>query len=121
MQKNVIVAVSGASGTAYAVNLLTKLNDLNIAVDLVISDGAKLVMEAELDKSLDLETMATRAHSNDNLAAAIASGSYLSLGMVVAPCSSGTLAKIANGMTDNLISRAAAVCLKEKRPLKTLQ
>ncbi len=117
MQKTVIVAVSGASGTAYAVNLLTKLNDLNIAVDLVISDGAKLVMEAELDKSLDLETMATRAHSNDNLAAAIASGSYLSLGMVVAPCSSGTLAKIANGMTDNLISRAAAVCLKEKRPL----
>jgi len=117
MTKNVTVALSGASGTAYAVNLLRKLSGLNVDVDLVLSDGAKLVMRAELREMANLESMVTRAHSNDNLAAPIASGSYLSHGMVVAPCSSGTLAKIANGITDNLISRAAAVCLKEKRPL----
>jgi len=117
MTKNLIIGVSGASGTIYARNLLKKLKKLSIQTDLVISSGAKEVIAHELSGEMDLETLASRVYENNNMAAAIASGSYLSLGMVVAPCSSSSLAKIAHGISDNLLTRAASVCLKENRPL----
>lgn len=117
MKNNLIVAVSGASGTIYAANLLKKLQALNVETDLVVSSGAKAVMLHELKDSINLESLATRVYENNNLGAAIASGSYLASAMVVLPCSSSSLAKIAHGISDNLITRAASVCLKEGRPL----
>ena len=117
MKNKLIIAVSGASGTIYAKNLLEKLNVLDIETELVLSSGAKAVMVHELKNDVNLEHLATRVYNNDDLGAAIASGSYLASAMVVAPCSSSSLAKIAHGISDNLISRAASVCLKENRPL----
>ncbi|HHO56590.1 MAG TPA: UbiX family flavin prenyltransferase [Trueperaceae bacterium] len=117
MENKLIVGVSGASGTIYALNLLNKLAKLNIQIDLVISTGAKEVIAHELKKEINLEKLASRVYDNKNLGAAIASGSYLARGMVIAPCSSSSLAKIAHGISDNLLTRAASVCLKENRPL----
>ena len=102
----------------YARDLLMTLRLLPFETHLVVTNGAKQVIPTELDESvLELEALADVTYKDSDLGAAIASGSYRTLGMVVVPCSAGTLAKVALGMTDNLVSRAAHVTLKERRPL----
>jgi 4-hydroxy-3-polyprenylbenzoate decarboxylase len=115
---NLIVAISGGSGMIYARDLLETLQALPVQSHVVITNGAKQVIPSELDDSLhDLEALADVVHKDSNLGASIASGSFQTSGMVVVPCSAGSLAKVALGLTDNLLSRAAHVTLKERRPL----
>lgn len=114
----IVVAISGGSGVIYALELLKALNSLPIEVHLVITNGAKQVIPTELNEAItDIEKLADVVHKNNNLGASIASGSFQVRGMVIVPCSVGTLAKVALGLTDNLVSRAAHVQLKEKHPL----
>ena len=115
----VVVAVSGGSGMPYAVDLLAALSRIDgVETHLVVTAGAKLVLPTEIDLPLaDLLSLADVVHKDADLGAPIASGSFRAHGMVVVPCSAGTLAKVAQGFTDNLVARAAHVCLKERRPL----
>lgn len=113
-----VVGVSGGSGIPYAVGVLRALNELEVETHLVVSSGAKRVMSAEGGPQLpDLTALATHVHEDRDLAASVASGSYRTDGMLIVPCSAGTLAKVAHGFADNLVSRAAHVTLKERRPL----
>ena len=125
---NVTIAVTGASGAALAQQLLRTLEtDVRVtAVDFVASESALRVMAEELhlsgrnqlvEKLLGVSSRKIHTHAEQDIGASIASGSYPSAGMIVLPCSMGTLAGIANGMAGNLIERAADVCLKERRPL----
>ena len=112
----IVVGITGASGVQYAHALLRNLRGHD--VDLVISEDAKKVIAHETDvTATDLAKLATHAYANDDTAAPPSSGSYRFDAMVVVPCSMGTLGKIAWGISDNLITRAAAVTLKEKRKL----
>jgi len=114
--KRLIVAITGASGTLYGIRLLQALKATDIETHVVMSDSAKITMSAETDFKVDeIEALADVVHSAKNIGAAIASGSFQTLGMVVAPCSINTLSEIAWGITGNLISRAADVALKERR------
>jgi 4-hydroxy-3-polyprenylbenzoate decarboxylase len=115
----VVVAVSGGSGLVYALDLLRALTRVpDVERHLIVTAGAKQVLPTELDLGLPgLEALADVVHKDADLGASIASGSFRAHGMVVVPCSAGTLAKVAQGFTDNLVSRAAHVCLKERRPL----
>jgi len=117
--RRIVVAVSGGSGMPYAVDLLRALRAIaGVETHLVVTAGAKQVLPTEVDLTLhDLEALASVVHKDADLGAPIASGSFRLHGMAVVPCSAGTLAKVALGMTDNLVSRAAHVCLKERRPL----
>ncbi|NUS69037.1 MAG: UbiX family flavin prenyltransferase [Ensifer adhaerens] len=116
--KRMIVGISGASGVVYGKRLLELLRDLEIETHLIMSRAACITLAAEATFSRqDLEALATTTHSNKDIGAVCSSGSYKTLGMIVAPCSVKTLAEIATGTTDNLISRAADVVLKERRRL----
>lgn len=116
MAVKVVVGVTGASGVQYAHALLRNLKDAR--VDLVISEDAKKVIAHETDIPVAaFAKLADATYSNDDVTAPPASGSYRFDAMVVIPCSMGTLGKIAWGISDNLITRAAAVCLKERRKL----
>lgn len=118
MARRLVVGVSGGSGLIYAVDLLTTLRRLGVETALVVTAGAKQVIPTELDINLhDLEALADVTYKDTDLGAAIASGSHLFMGMAVVPCSAGTLAKVANGFADSLLSRAAHVTLKERRKL----
>lgn len=113
-----VVGISGASGFVYGVRLLELLDALDIETHLVVSRAALLTMAHETDYKLaDVTALASHYHRADDIAAGIASGSFRCLGMVVAPCSMRTLAEIASGVSSSLISRAADVTLKERRPL----
>ncbi len=115
---HLIVAITGSSGVVYGVRLLEICRQLEIEVDLIISKAAETIVKLELEKSVeDLQELATRNYSPDELAAPLASGSYRTDGMVIAPCSMKTLGAIASGVTADLISRAADVTLKQNRPL----
>jgi flavin prenyltransferase len=125
---NVTVAVTGASGAVLAQQLLRALEaDVRVSgIDFVASEGALRVMAEELHfsgrndlvrKLLGATPKKTRTYPEQDIGASIASGTYPSAGMIVLPCSMGTLAGIANGMAGNLIERAADVCLKERRLL----
>lgn len=121
MKKRLIVAITGASGTIYGVRILEALKDLNIESHLVMSDSAKLTMAAETDyKPAQIEALADFVHSAKNIGASISSGSFHTMGMVIAPCSIRTLSEIATGVTSSLVSRAADVILKERRRLVLL-
>ena len=121
MKKRLIVAITGASGTIYGVRILEALKDLNIESHLVMSDSAKLTMAAETDyKPAQIEALADVVHSAKNIGASISSGSFHTMGMVIAPCSIRTLSEIATGVTSSLVSRAADVILKERRRLVLL-
>ena len=121
MNKRLIVAITGASGTIYGIRILEALKNLGIESHLVMSDSAKLTMAAETDyKPAQIEAMADVVHSAKNVGASISSGSFKSLGMVIAPCSIRTLSEIASGVTSSLVSRAADVALKERRRLVLL-
>lgn len=116
--RRMIVGISGASGVVYGKRLLEVLRALDIQTHLIMSRAACITMASEADfTKQDLEALATTTHSNKDIGAVCSSGSYRTLGMIVAPCSVKTLAEIATGTTDNLLSRAADVVLKERRRL----
>ena len=113
-----IVAITGSSGVIYGIKMLEVLLDLKMETHLVLSEWGKRNIRIETDKTIDyVKSLATKWYSNDSMAAAISSGSYKTEGMVVIPCSMKTLSSIANGYDDNLVSRAAGVCIKETRKL----
>lgn len=116
--RRMIVGISGASGVIYGKRILEVLRDLEIETHLIMSRAACITLAAEADfTKQDLEALATTTHSNKDIGAVCSSGSYKTLGMIVAPCSVKTMAEIATGTTDNLLSRAADVVLKERRRL----
>lgn len=117
--RRVVVGISGASGIPYAKDLLEMLRRTGgLEVHLVATDGARRVAADELGAPLDdLAALADVVHPNKDVGASIASGSFRTLGMVVVPCSATTLSKVAYGVCDNLLTRAAYVHLKERRPL----
>ena len=120
--KRLIVAITGASGARYGVRLLELLGATEgIETHLMISDAAALNLHHELDvKRKDIEALAHHVHSVRDIGACVASGSFRADGMVIAPCSMKTLAAVAHGICDNLITRAADVTLKERRRLVLL-
>jgi 4-hydroxy-3-polyprenylbenzoate decarboxylase len=116
-----IVGISGASGAIYGARLLELLQPLPIETHLVMSRSAEVTLALETDfKPADLRARADVAHAIGDLAAPISSGSFPTLGMIVAPCSVRTMAEIASGVTTTLLSRAADVVLKERRRLVLL-
>ena len=117
-----IVAITGASGAIYGVRLLEAMREaVGWSTDLVMSPSAALTLAQEMDLSrADVEALAARVHNVRDIGASIASGSEPGAGMVIAPCSMRTLAAIAHGLSDNLVSRAADVVLKERRRLVLL-
>ncbi|QDY99855.1 UbiX family flavin prenyltransferase [Nitratireductor mangrovi] len=117
-RKRLIIGISGASGAIYGVRLLKILRELDIETHLVVSRAAQITLAMETDmKIADVEALATVVHSNKDIGAACSSGSFRTLGMIVAPCSVKTLSEIASGVTSSLLSRAADVTLKERRRL----
>lgn len=117
-----IVAITGATGAVLGVRILELLRDLpEIETHLVISDWAKVTIRAECDRSVaQIEALADVVHGTRDQTAPIASGSFRTLGMIVAPCSMKTLAEISHGMAGGLVARAADVVLKERRKLVLL-
>lgn len=118
-KKRIVVAISGASGTIYAINLLKKLKKYpDIETHVVMSSWARENLKLELDISHDeFVSLCDVLYPNKDLGAKIASGSFLTDGMVIVPASMKTIAGIACGFSDNLIGRAADVTLKEQRKL----
>ena len=119
MTRRLIVAITGASGAVYGVRLLQALRDLpEVQTHLLVSAAGWLNIEQELGRGRrEIEALADVVHNVRDVGASIASGSFRSDGMVVAPCSMRTLAAIAHGMSDYLITRAADVVVKERRRL----
>lgn len=116
--KRLIIGISGASGITYGIKLLEVLKSTDIETHLVVSKSAERTRDAETDLSAqDLKNLADVEYAYQDIGAAIASGSFLTMGMIVAPCSMRSLAEIANGLASNLLTRAADVVLKERRRL----
>lgn len=116
--QRLIIGISGASGAVYGVRLLELLRDSPIETHLVVSKSALITVSHETGLSWsDLKPMASVCYSNQDIGAAIASGSYKTLGMIVAPCSMRSMSEIASGVTSTLLTRAADVVLKERRRL----
>jgi 4-hydroxy-3-polyprenylbenzoate decarboxylase len=121
MQRRLIVGITGASGVVYGVRLLQALRHQDIETHLVLTRSAALTITYELDQPVDaIKALATKVHPIADVGASIASGSYRTDGMIIAPCSMHTLAAIATGVCDNLLTRAADVVLKERRRLVLL-
>ena len=113
-----VVGISGASGVVYGIELLRALRVLAVETHLVVSKSAIQTLAQESDLTYaDLCALADRHYANADIGAAVASGSFRTMGMIVAPCSVRTLSEIASGVTANLMSRAADVVLKERRRL----
>lgn len=113
-----IVGISGASGSIYGVRVLESLRTLGIETHLVMTRSAQVTLAYEMDlKVRDVEALADVVYRVDDIGAAISSGSFKTLGMLVAPCSIRTLSEISTGVTSNLLTRAADVALKERRRL----
>ena len=119
MKKRLIVGITGATGAIYGVRLLETLREMpDMESHVVMSDAGALNLWHELKmRRKDLEKLATAAYNPKDIGAAIASGSFLTEGMVIAPCSMKTLAAVAHAHADDLVSRAADVVLKERRRL----
>lgn len=134
MKKNFVLAITGASGSAYALKTLQVLIQSGYDVHLTMSPAAALVMKTEVGVTVDLENFSAEPlleglqetetplgrieyHNYRDFMTGIASGSFLTAGMVICPCSMGTLSSVANGLSSNLIHRAADVHLKERRKL----
>ena len=118
MSRRIVVGVTGASGVIYAVRMLAHLKDADCETHLILSDAGRLNIEIETGyRALQVEDMADYSYDYRDIAAAPASGTFLTDGMVVAPCTIKTLSGIANSYTENLLVRAADVTLKEKRKL----
>jgi polyprenyl P-hydroxybenzoate/phenylacrylic acid decarboxylase-like protein len=120
--KRLIIAITGASGAMYGVHLLQTLKrHPGVETHLVVSPSGWLTMSSETEfTKADVEALADVVHAPKSIGDSIASGSFKTVGMVVAPCSMHSLAAIANGLSDNLIARAADVTLKERRRLVLL-
>jgi 4-hydroxy-3-polyprenylbenzoate decarboxylase len=116
--RRLVVGISGASGTIYGIRMLELLRETGIETHLVMSKSAELTLAYETDyKPKDVRALATVNHPNADIGATISSGSFQTIGMVVAPCSIKTMSEIATGVTSTLMSRAADVVLKERRRL----
>ncbi len=114
----IVVGISGASGIVYGVKLLEQLKEIPVEVHLVVTAGGAVTLKHEMGMTpRDLAALADVVHRNTNIGASIASGSFRTLGMIVAPCSMKSLAEIAGGVSSSLLSRAADVTLKEERRL----
>jgi flavin prenyltransferase len=114
--RRLIVGITGASGAIYGVRLLHLLKGTGIETHLVISRSAKITLTQEMDIGVaEVSSLADVVHQVDNIGASIASGSFRTMGMVIAPCSMRSLAEIASGVTSSLLTRAADVVLKERR------
>ena len=114
----IVLAISGASGAVYGLTALRTLHRLKVETHLILSTWAQKTLEMETACSLEQAVaLADYCYPYDDLSAPVASGSFIHQGMIVAPCSMKTLAAVACGYTDNLITRAADVTLKERRPL----
>jgi len=113
-----VVGITGASGAIYGVRLLERLQELPVETHLIVSRWARVTIEHETSYTFNqVKALADVVYGEGDQAAAVSSGSFLTRGMVIAPCSMKTLAGIANGFSHNLIGRAADVHLKERRPL----
>lgn len=113
-----VIGISGASGIQYGIALLKTLKAMPIETHLIVSKAAHRVREYETSMTAqDLYALADQYHRIDDIGCCLASGSYRTNGMIIAPCSMKTLAEIANGMTSNALTRAADVILKERKPL----
>jgi 4-hydroxy-3-polyprenylbenzoate decarboxylase len=116
--RRLIVGISGASGAVYGVRALEALSELGVETHVVISKTAALTLKLEMDReTADIAALASQKHSTGDLAAPISSGSFTTMGMLIAPCSVRTMSEIATGVTTSLLTRAADVTLKERRPL----
>lgn len=128
-----VLAITGASGSIYGLRTLQYFLEVDQPVDLIVSKGARPVMAEEMDLQFgdDLLTglldylglpasASVRLHADDDLGAPVSSGSYRTRGMAVVPCSIGTIGALAAGLADNLVHRASAVALKERRPFLVL-
>ena len=117
--KPYIVAITGASGVVYGLRLLEVLGEQKVPVELVVSDTAKIVMREEMGSEARLPEVSRllRIHDFRDFTAPIASGSYPTEGMIIVPCSMGTLGAIASGLSQNLIHRATDCTIKEGRKL----
>jgi 4-hydroxy-3-polyprenylbenzoate decarboxylase len=114
----IIVAITGASGAVYGIRTLEFLRRLGYETHLILSPTAKITIRQETHFQIDeVETLANFAYDHQDLTATIASGSFTTRGMIIAPCSVKTLSAIANSYTTDLVARAADVCLKEGRQL----
>ena len=122
MEKNnnrkIIIAITGASGSIYGIRLLEILKSLAIETHLIISKAAHITLTKETDFTLEqVKNLADYNYNSKDIGARISSGSFKTAGMIIAPCSMNSLAKIASGIENNLITRAAGVILKERRRL----
>jgi len=116
--RRLVIGISGASGVVYGVRLLEALHGSDIETHLVITKSAEMTLAYETDRKLaDLHALASHVHAVQDLGAAISSGSFKTMGMIVAPCSIRSLSEIAWGTTTSLLTRAADVVLKERRRL----
>ena len=117
--RRIVVGITGATGAVYGVRLLQRLSLVpGVETHLVVSDAASLTLHQEVGmQKRDVEALAHVVHKNREIGATIASGSFQTDGMVIAPCSMKTLAAVAHGLADNLVARAADVILKERRRL----
>jgi len=114
----IIVGISGASGIVYGIETLKALRELDIETHLVVSKSALVTLSQETDmKPSELTSLADHHYTNADIGAAISSGSFQTMGMLVAPCSIKTMSEITTGVTSSLLSRAADVVLKERRRL----
>jgi flavin prenyltransferase len=117
-RRRLVVGITGASGAIYGVRLLRACRDLGLESHLCMTRAAERTLAAELDlKPADVKALADRVYAESDIGGAIASGSFRTRGMVIAPCSVRTMSDIANGTTHTAISRAADVVLKERRSL----
>jgi len=114
----IVVAITGASGAIYGIRVLERLRELPVETHLIVSKWARVTIEQETGYALaDVKALADVNHAEADQAASVSSGSFATRGMIVAPCSTKTLAAIATGFSHNLVCRAADVTLKERRPL----
>ena len=119
--QRIIVGISGASGIQYGIHLLELLKETDIETHLIVSKSAHQVRHHESDLSAEqLLALADRHYAFNDIGCAVASGSYKTLGMIIAPCSMHTLAEVALGLSSNALTRAADVMLKERRKLVLL-
>ena len=120
-ERPVLVAMTGATGAVYGIRVLETLRELGVETHLIVSRWAEATIRAETDRRPDdVRRLATTVYEEGDLAAAPARGSFETAGMIVVPCSMRTLAAVANGLSDNLVQRAAEVHLQERRKLVLL-
>lgn len=116
--QRLIVGISGASGVIYGIRLLELLKDSPIETHLIITDSAVVTLAHETDHKLEyVKSLASACYSNKDIGSSISSGSFKTMGMVVAPCSIRSMSEVATGTTSSLLARAADVVLKERRRL----